>query len=97
MISYQNSKQILKKGFIKIKDENIKSINSLNRVNSNNIYSHINYPAGDNAAFDGFAINSKDTKNIKRNSNQQFKIIGSVAAGAKPFKKKIKKFSIFFI
>ena len=92
MISYQNSKQILKKGFIKIKDENIKSINSLNRVNSNNIYSHINYPAGDNAAFDGFAINSKDTKNIKRNSNQQFKIIGSVAAGAKPFKKKIKKF-----
>ena len=92
MISYQNSKQILKKGFIKIKDENIKSINSLNRVNSNNIYSHINYPAGDNAAFDGFAINSKDTKNIKRNSNQQFKIISSVAAGAKPFKKSIKKF-----
>ena len=70
MISYQNSKQILKKGFIKIKDENIKSINSLNRVNSNNIYSNINYPAGNNAAFDGFAINSKDTKNIKKSKNQ---------------------------
>jgi len=92
MISYQNSKKILKKGVIKIKDEKIESVNSLNRVTSTNIYSHINYPAGDNAAFDGFAINSKDTKNIKRNSNQQFKIIGSVAAGAKPFKKKIKKF-----
>ena len=77
MISYQNSKQILKKGFIKIKDENIKSINSLNRVNSNNIYSNIDYPAENNAAFDGFAINSKDTKNIKKNFNQQFKIIGS--------------------
>ena len=93
MISYQNSKQILKKGFIKIKDENIKSINSLNRVNSNNIYSNINYPAENNAAFDGFAINSKDTKNIKKNFNQQFKIIGSIAAGVKPFKKNINKFN----
>ena len=92
MISYQNSKKILKKGIIKIKDEKIESVNSLNRVTSTNIYSHINYPAGDNAAFDGFAINSKDTKNIKRNSNQQFKIISSVAAGVKPFKKRIKKF-----
>ena len=92
MISYQSSKQILKKGVIKIRDEKINSINALNRVTSTNIYSIINYPAGDNAAFDGFAINSKDTKNIKRNSNQQFKIIGTVAAGAKPFKKKIKKF-----
>ena len=92
MISYQSSKQILKKGVIKIRDEKINSINALNRVTSTNIYSIINYPAGDNAAFDGFAINSKDTKNIKRNSNQQFKIIGSVAAGAKPFKKRIKKF-----
>ena len=93
MISYQNSKQILKKGFIKIKDENIKSINSLNRVNSNNIYSNIDYPAENNAAFDGFAINSKDTKNIKKNFNQQFKIIGSIAAGVKPFKKNISKFN----
>ena len=57
MISYKNSKKILKKGIINIKDENIKSINSLNRVVSSNIYSSINYPAGDNAAFDGFAIN----------------------------------------
>src|SRR5210317_1115321 len=73
MISYKNSKKILKKGIINIKDEKIKSINSLNRVVSSNIYSSIDYPAGDNAAFDGFAINSKDTKNIKKKSNQQFK------------------------
>ena len=92
MISYKKSKQILKNGNIKIKDEKIESVNSLNRVTSTNIYSHINYPAGDNAAFDGFAINSKNTKNIKRNFNQHFKIIGSIAAGAKPFKRRIKKF-----
>jgi molybdopterin molybdotransferase len=93
MISYKSSKNILKKGVIKIKDEKIKSINSLNRVSSSNIYSTINYPTGDNAAFDGFAINSKDTKNIKKKSNQKFKIIGSIAAGVKPFKKRIGKFN----
>ena len=93
MISYNSSKNILKKGIIKIKDEKIKSINSLNRVSSSNIYSTINYPTGDNAAFDGFAIHSKDTKNIKKKSNQKFKIVGSIAAGVKPFKKRIGKFS----
>jgi len=93
MISYQSSKKILSKAIIKIQNENIKSINSLNRVLSKNIYSNINYPSGNNAAFDGFAINSKDTNKIKKKTPQQFKIIGSVAAGAKPFKKKINQFN----
>ena len=92
MISYQNSKQILKKGIIKIQNESIKSVNSLNRVTSTNIYSNINYPSVDNAAFDGFAINSNDTKSIKKLTKQQFKIIGSIPAGVKPFKKRILKF-----
>ena len=92
MISYQYSKRILKKATIKIKDEDVKSTNSLNRVVSKNVYSGINYPSGDNAAFDGYAINSNDTKNIKKNSPKKFKIIGLIAAGNKPFKKKIKKY-----
>jgi len=92
MISYQYSKRILKKATIKIKDEDIKSTDSLNRVVSKNVYSGINYPSGDNAAFDGYAINSNDTKNIKKNSPKKFKIIGLIAAGNKPFKKKIKKY-----
>ena len=92
MISYNQSKKILKKAKIKIKDEIILSENSLNRVISNNIYSKINYPAGDNAAFDGFAVNSRDTNGIKKNSPKQFKIIGSIAAGTKSLNKKIKKY-----
>ena len=92
MISYQTSKKILKKAIIKIKDEDIKSTNSLNRILSTNVYSNINYPSGDNAAFDGYAINSNDTRKIKKNSPVNFEIIGSIAAGAKPFKKKINKF-----
>ena len=92
MINYQIAKKILKKSIIKIKDEKIKSVNSLNRVASANTYSSIDYPSGNNAAFDGFAINSKDTKNINKKINQKFKIIGSIAAGARPFKKIIKRF-----
>ena len=92
MISYQTSKRILKKGIIKIKSESILSINSLNRVASSNIYSKFNYPSSDNAAFDGYAISSNDTKNINKNKSKAFKIIGSIAAGKKPFKKRIKKF-----
>ena len=92
MISYQKSKRILKKGIIKIKSESILSVNSLNRVASSNIYSKFNYPSGDNAAFDGYAIKSSDTKNINKNKSKAFKIIGSIAAGKKPFKKRIKKF-----
>ena len=92
MISYQTSKRILKKGIIKIQSESILSINSLNRVASSNIYSKFNYPSGDNAAFDGYAISSNDTKNINKNKSKAFKIIGSIAAGKKPFKKRIKKF-----
>jgi molybdopterin molybdotransferase len=92
MISYEQSKKILKKAKIKVKDESVISINSLNRVTSSNIYSDINYPADDNAAFDGFAVNSSDTKKISKKLPKEFKIIGSIAAGSKPFKKKIKKF-----
>ena len=92
MISYEKSKTILKKAKIKIKDETIKSVNSLNRVVSTNVYSNINYPAGNNAAFDGYAINSKDTNGLKKKLPKKFKIIGSIAAGNKPLKIKNKKF-----
>ena len=92
MISYKASKKILKKGIIKINDESVLSTNSLNRVSSLNIYSKSNYPSDDNAAFDGYAINSNDTKNINKNKSKAFKIIGSIAAGSKPFKKRVKKF-----
>ena len=61
MISYKEAKKILLKSNIKIKKETIDSINSLNRVCAKDIYSPVNYPAGNNTAFDGYAVNSKDT------------------------------------
>ena len=92
MISYLNSRKILNKGKIKIKNETILGVNSLNRVSSKNIYAKFNYPSGDNAAFDGYAINSNDTKNLNRNKSKAFKIIGSISAGKKPLNKRINKF-----
>ena len=92
MISYKQSQIILKNSKIKIKDEIIKTNNCLNRVSSSNINSNVNNPLGDNAAFDGYAINSKDTKNLSKKNTKLFKILGIVAAGDKPYYKKIKKF-----
>ena len=88
MISYIQARAILNKAKIKISDEIINTTDSLNRVSALNIKSQSNHPADNNAAFDGFAVRSKDTKNF----SQKFRIIGSIAAGNKPFKKKIKKF-----
>ena len=92
MINYQQAKKILKKAKIKIKDEEIFINDSLNRVASKDILSTSNYPLSDNAAFDGFVINSNDTKALNKKNKKHFKIIGSIAAGNKPLNKKVKKF-----
>ena len=55
MISYKDSINILQKSILKIDDEIISSSNCLNRVSTNNVYSKVNNPAADNAAFDGCA------------------------------------------
>ena len=92
MINYNQAKRILKKAKIKIGDEEVPIKDSLNRIVSKDVLSPSNHPLGDNAAFDGFAINSNDTKFINTKNPKYFKIIGSIAAGNKPLKKKIKKF-----
>lgn len=92
MINYNQAKRILKKAKIKIGDEEVLIKDSLNRIVSKDVLSPSNHPLGDNAAFDGFAINSNDTKFINIKNPKYFKIIGSIAAGNKPLKKKIKKF-----
>ena len=88
MISYKRSRKILKNSIIKISNEFIKSSNCINRVSAENILSKSNNPAGNNAAFDGYAINSDDTNYLNKKKSKLFKIIGSVAAGDKPNKKK---------
>ncbi len=92
MINYRQAKNILKKAKIKIKDEEILINKALNRVLAKDIFSPSDHPLGNNAAFDGFAINSNDTKHLSKKNSKGFKIIGSIAAGTKPYNKKINKF-----
>jgi molybdopterin molybdotransferase len=92
MISYKKSKALLSKSKIIIRDEIIKSSNCLNRVTASKVICKVNNPSGDNAAFDGYTINSKDTKNLNKNKNKLFKIEGTIAAGDKPINKKLKKY-----
>ena len=80
MISYKNSINILKKSKLKIGDEIISSSNSLNRVSASNIFNKVDNPSADNAAFDGFAVNSSDTKGLNKKKVKLFKILGVVAA-----------------
>ena len=87
MINYQQAKNILKKAKIKIQDENTLIKNSFNRVVAKDIISPSNHPLGNNAAFDGFAINSNDTKNNKKGSykNHRFNmILGTTKANCMP-------------
>ncbi len=92
MKSYSQALKILKQAKIKIYDEYIKTPKSLNRVSSVNIYSKNDYPSANNASFDGYAINSSDTKGLNKKKTKLFKIIGTIAAGSKPIKKMNKKF-----
>ena len=88
MKSYYEALRILKKSNIQISSETIKSINSINRICSTNVYSKNNYPSTNNSSLDGFAINFNNTKGI---SNKKFKIVGSISAGSKPYRKILKK------
>ena len=92
MNSYNKALKILKENKIKIDDENINSSESYNRVSSVNICTNLDYPSANNASFDGYAIKSKDTNKLDNKIYKKFKIVGSIAAGDKPIKKKIKKF-----
>ncbi len=91
MISYKVAKKILLKSNIKIKKETVDSLKSLNRVCAKDIYSPVNYPAGNNTAFDGYAVNSKDTINLNKTNSKKFKILKTIAAGDNPKIKNVKK------
>ena len=92
MIGYLKAKKILEKARINISLQNVSFLDSLNRISGENIYSKVNYPAGNNTAFDGYAINSKDTIFLNKKKSKFFKIIKTIAAGDNPKIRNVKKF-----
>ena len=93
MIDYKKAQKILINSKINIKNEIILAKNSINRVSAKNIYSPTNYPAGNNTAFDGYAINSKEASRASSKNIKKFKILKTLAAGDNPRIKNVKKFS----
>ena len=94
MISYTKALRLIEKISINLKNEKISSINSINRVSAENVLSPNNNPLSNNAAFDGFAILSRETKNLSKKKVKKFKILKTIAAGDNPKIKNYKKNSV---
>ena len=62
MNTYHTALIKLKKSKLIIKNEKIPLKNALNRISATDVFSPANYPACNNTAFDGFAVNSKETR-----------------------------------
>ena len=92
MIEYKKAQKILLNSKIKIQNELIFAKNSLNRVSAKNIFSPTNYPAGNNTAFDGYAVNSRETIGLNYKNKKKFKILKTIAAGDNPKLKNVKKY-----
>ena len=75
MISYKKALSILIKNKIKTENEMINSKNSSNRICAKNIYSPTDYPSGNNTAFDGFAVSSKETNILNKIKQKKSKKI----------------------
>ena len=93
MISYKEALRKLSRSKLSVKSETILSKDSLNRICSENVYSRFNYPAADNTALDGFAINSNESKKSNKKKKIKLKILKMIAAGDNPNTKKISKLS----
>ena len=75
MISYKEALKKLSRSKLSIKSETILSENSLNRICSENVYSKFSYPAADNTAFDGYAINSNESNKASKSNIIKLKIL----------------------
>ena len=84
MIKYNEAIKIINKISLKLPDEKISTLNSLNRVCAKNILSPAKNPISNNTAFDGFAIVAKETKGLSRKKVKKFRILKSIGAGDNP-------------
>jgi len=89
MNSYKAAISKLNNNSLKIGSEIVSIKDALNRISSKEVIAKSDYPTDDNTAFDGFAVNSKETKN----TFQKFKILKTIAAGDNPYIKKVPKLS----
>jgi molybdopterin molybdotransferase len=91
MIKYKEAISIIKKNSLKLTNEKISILQSVNRICDINVRSPSINPLCNNTAFDGFAVISKETKGISLKNKKKFKIIKTIAAGDVPKIKNYRK------
>ncbi|MHB1545970.1 MAG: molybdopterin molybdotransferase MoeA [bacterium] len=64
MISFDEAYDLINSSYIYLKPENISLLNALDRVSYSDVVSKVNYPAEDNSAMDGYAVNSNAASKI---------------------------------
>ena len=84
MITYPEAISLIDKIYLKLPNEKISILNSVNRVCAEDILSPSANPSSNNAAFDGFAVIAKETKGLSSNKTKKFKILKTIAAGDEP-------------
>ena len=84
MINYQEALSLIDKISLKLPNEKISTLNSVNRVCAKNILSPSTNPLANNTAFDGFAVLAKETKGLSKKKVKKFKILKTIGAGDNP-------------
>ena len=84
MIKYQEALNLIDKVYLKLPDEKISILNSINRVCAADILSPSINPTSNNTAFDGFAVIAKETEGLSLEKTKKFKILKTIAAGDDP-------------
>jgi len=84
MINYQKATKIINKVSLNLPNEKISISDSLNRVCAKNVLSPSINPLSNNAAFDGFAVLTKETRGLSKKNVKKFKILKTIGAGDDP-------------
>jgi len=64
MISFDEAYNLINSADISLKPENISALNAFDRISYSDVSSKVNYPAEDNSAMDGYAVNSNTASKI---------------------------------
>jgi len=84
MISYKKAISLIKKNSITLTAKKISIKKALYKICAKDILSPSKYPSFDNSAFDGFALVSRETKDLNSKKTKKFRILKTIAAGDNP-------------
>ncbi len=81
MISYKEALEILKNNIVDFGTEEVPIKDAVGLIAAENLTSKITVPSFNNAAMDGFALNSNDVKNASKTQPVKLEILSTIEAG----------------